>query len=64
LAGTKYASLEGGGGMKGLRTNEVGFGKAFGTRGASVVLLNAAMRSRKDDIPSLLVWVGGELGEV
>ena len=35
--------------MNGFRTKEVGFGNALGARGASVVLLNAAIRSRKDD---------------
>ena len=41
--------------MKGLRTKEVGFGKALGARGASVALLNAAIRSRKDEAFSLCV---------
>ena len=35
--------------MKGLRTNDVGFGKALGASGASVALLNAAIRSRNDE---------------
>ena len=55
FGGAKYDSLEGGGGMKGLRTKEVGFGKALGARGASVALLNAAIRSRKDEAFSLCV---------
>jgi hypothetical protein len=38
--------------MNGLRTNEGGFGNALGARGASDVLLNAAIRSRKDETPS------------
>jgi hypothetical protein len=33
--------------MKGFRTNEVGLGNGFGASGASVALLNAAIRSRK-----------------
>jgi len=42
--------------MKGFRTKEVGFGSALGASGASVVLLNAAIRSRKDDGFSLTTW--------
>jgi hypothetical protein len=38
--------------MKGFRTKEGGLGKAFGASGASDVLLNAAIRSRKDEAPS------------
>lgn len=38
--------------MNGLRTNEVGFDIGFGARGASDGLLNAAMRSLKDENPS------------
>lgn len=49
MGGAKYDSLEGGGGIKGFRTNEVGLGKVRGARGASAVLLNAAIRSRKDE---------------
>ena len=49
FGGAKYDSLDGGGGMKGLRTKETGLGRALGTRGASAVLLKAAMRSRKED---------------
>lgn len=52
LGAAKYASFDGGGGMNGFRTNEVGLGIGFGARGASVVLLNAAMRSRKEDVLS------------
>jgi len=35
--------------MKGFLTNEVGLGNALGASGASVVLLKAAIRSRKDE---------------
>jgi len=42
--------------MKGFRTKEVGFGNARGASGASIVLLNAAIRSRKDDGFSLTAW--------
>lgn len=49
LVGVKYDSLEGGGGINGLRTNEVGLGSAIGASGASPVLLNAAIRSRNEE---------------
>ena len=49
FAGTKYEDFEGGGGINGFRTKEAGFGRVRGAKGASDALLNAAIRSRKDD---------------
>lgn len=49
LGGTKYEDFEGGAGINGFRTNDVGFGIVRGASGASDDLLNAAIRSRKDD---------------
>jgi len=56
FGGGRYAAFDGGGGIKGLRTNDVGFGMAFGFSGASAVLLKAAIRSRNDDTFSDLDW--------
>jgi hypothetical protein len=49
FGGTKYDDFDGGGGMKGFRTNDAGFGMVRGASGASDVLLKAAIRSRNDD---------------
>jgi hypothetical protein len=57
---TKYASFDGGGGTKGFRINDGGFGCVLGARGASDALLKAAMRSLKDVGKDSVLTLGSE----